>query len=195
MKHLTLSIEDVKRDLKRLEKYIESNGFQPSCIVYIKNGGYLVGKEMGNYFKVPVNGIKISRRGNGLKTKIKFLFRIIPSFLKNFLRELEIKLQVHKIHNKRVVTQIDGNLVQGLNVLLVDDSIDTGNSIVSAIRFIKENYGESLKIQVAALNKFNMSDEKVTTNYYIYKDTIITYPWSKDSREYKKFINMYTRNI
>ncbi|KEH98785.1 hypothetical protein Z968_03045 [Clostridium novyi A str. 4552] len=187
MKHLTLSIENVKKDCVKLANKIEKSNFNPDCVIYIKTGGYLVGKGISDYFNVQLKGFRISREGNNMKSKVSFILKMLPKFLKNILRELEFKSGIHNKRSKRVVTEVDNELVKGSNVLLVDDSIDTGNTIICAIDFLKKCYGNDINIKVVGLNKFKLSEKKVSTDYYIYEDSIIIYPWSKDSREYNEF--------
>lgn len=47
------------------------------------------------------------------------------------------------------------------------------------------------EIRVAGLNVWDMSKEKVFTDYALYKNTIIKAPMSKDSKEYDVFMKMY----
>ncbi|MFU0784640.1 MAG: hypothetical protein ACFWT2_16365 [Thermoanaerobacterium thermosaccharolyticum] len=140
---------------------------------------------------MPYNGLRISRQGNELKKHLKIILKIIPKYIKNILRVMELKSGYHKKHNERLVTEVDESLVNGTNILLVDDSIDTGNTIISAIKFLHNNYGENLNVKVAALNKFKLSEEVANTDFYLYEDSIIIYPWSKDSAQYDEFLDIY----
>lgn len=191
MKHLALSIQNVKRDCIKLACEIEKSNFKPDCVIYIKSGGYLVGKELADYFNINLRGFRISRVGNNAKSKLSFILKILPKFVKIALRELEFKSGFHKKISKRVVTEVENDLIKGRNVLLVDDSIDTGNTIIAAIDFLKKSYGNAINIKVVGLNKFKLSEGLVKTDYYVYEDSIIIYPWSKDSKEYRDFINLY----
>lgn len=191
MKHLSLSIENVKEDCIRLAHKIEEAKFKPDCVIYIKSGGYLVGKGVADYFNTQLKGFRISREGNNTKSRLSIILKILPMFLKNLLREIEFKSGIHKKKSKRVVTEVDDSLVVGKNILLVDDSIDTGNTIVTAVNFIRKSYGNDIDIKIVGLNKFKISEELVKTDYYVYEDSIIIYPWSKDSKEYEDFIKLY----
>ncbi|WP_102399825.1 phosphoribosyltransferase [Haloimpatiens massiliensis] len=191
MKHLNLSIENVEKDSLKLAQKIQKDNFKPDCIVYIKSGGYLVAKVIADYFNTNLTGFRISREGNSIKTKLSLILRIIPTSFKNLLREIEFKSGIHKKRSKRLVTEVDNDLVQGQNILLIDDSIDTGHTIITALDFLKKFCGDNINIKVAALNKFKLSEELVTTDYYIYEDCIIIYPWSRDSKEYNNFLKLY----
>lgn len=147
---------------------------------------------MSDFFDIQCRGLRISRVGNNRKEKLKFILKIIPNFIKNILRELEFKSGIHRRSSKRNISEVDSNLIYGKNILLIDDSVDTGNSIVSAVNFLKNNYDNNLSIKVAALNKFKISEDVIKTDYYIYENSIIIYPWSKDSKQYNEFINLYS---
>ncbi len=148
-------------------------------------------KVIADYFNTNLTGFRISREGNSIKTKLSLILRIIPTSFKNLLREIEFKSGIHKKRSKRLVTEVDNDLVQGQNILLIDDSIDTGHTIITALDFLKKFCGDNINIKVAALNKFKLSEELVTTDYYIYEDCIIIYPWSRDSKEYNNFLKLY----
>lgn len=191
MKCLTLSMENVKKDCFKLVGEIEKTNFKPDCVIYIKSGGYLVGKELADYFNIQLTGIRISREGNRIKLKLSFLLKKLPQFVRVALRILEFKSGIHKRKSTRFVTEVDNNLITGKNVLLVDDSIDTGNTIIAAIDFLKKSYGNNINMKVAGLNKFRLSEELVNTDYYVHEDSLIICPWSKDSKEYGEFTKVY----
>lgn len=191
MKCLTLSIEAVRKDCLKLASEIERTNFKPDCVIYIKSGGYLIGKECANYFNIHLSGIRISREGNHVKLKLSFILKKMPQFVRVALRVLEFKSGIHRRKNIRLVTEVDDNLINGKNVLLVDDSIDTGNTIKAAIDFLKKSYGDNINLKVAGLNKFKLSEKLVNTDYYIHEDSLIICPWSKDSKEYIDFNKVY----
>ena len=78
----------------------------------------------------------------------------------------------------------------GRRVLLVDDSIDTGNTIKQIVDYLKKY---ELEIRVAGINIFSISEEVVKVDYYNYRDTLLNGPWSNDSKYYKKFIGDYIK--
>jgi hypoxanthine phosphoribosyltransferase len=191
MKCLILSIETVRKDCLKLASEIERTDFKPDCVVFIKSGGYLVGWEFANYFNVKLSGVRISREGDYVKLKLSFILKKMPKFIRVVLRTLEFKSGIHGRKNKRFVTEVDDNLIMGKNVLLVDDSVDTGNTIKVAIDFLKKTYGDNINMKVAGLNKFKLSEQLVNTDYYVHEDSLIICPWSKDSKEYGKFNKIY----
>lgn len=86
------------------------------------------------------------------------------------------------------ISQLEADKIN--KILVVDDSIDTGNSILAVKNYISTIF-RNAEIRVAGLNVWDMSKEKVFTDYALYKNTIIKAPMSKDSKEYDVFMKMY----
>lgn len=83
---------------------------------------------------------------------------------------------------------IEANIFKSVSkILIVDDSVDTGYSIKFVRKKLEETFVNVKDIRVAALNVWTKSFSVVNTDYYLWKDTIIVTPMSKDSKEYKIF--------
>lgn len=82
------------------------------------------------------------------------------------------------------------NLKDFKNILIVDDSVDTGMSMIAVINKIKE-LNPNAVLKTAALNILANSEENVKIDFYIWKNIIMRTPMSKDSKEYKIFNNIY----
>ena len=95
-----LSLKSLREESLKLAKTIEKD-YTPDIVIYIARGGYLIGKEISDYFNVPCVGIHAERRGGGVKEIISPVLRIIPLFIKRMLREFELKSNVHKVEKKR----------------------------------------------------------------------------------------------
>lgn len=184
---------------KLTEKVIEfgtemKKEYVPDLIVFIARGGYPIAKPLSELFNVPLIGVKASRKGNALKEKISFLFKYIPNFVRNKLIALELKTNIHGKNNERNVEFIDDSDVQKysevLKILIVDDSIDTGESLKAVEKLINQSF-KNAKIKSLGLNVWKKSESVIKTDYAIYEDTIIKAPMSKDSREYDEFNQIY----
>ena len=81
-------------------------------------------------------------------------------------------------------------LLKYKRVLLVDDSIDTGNTIFQILKFL-EKY--KLEIEIAALNVLTEAKEKVKVKYYNYENFLLNGPWSNDSKYNKFFLEDYRK--
>lgn len=193
---VTLSLKSLREESLKLAAVVERE-YKPDLVVYIARGGYLIGKDVADYFQVPCVGIHAERRGGGLKEKVAPLLRILPAPLKKVLREMELKSGVHKVDTERNVfwDRDDLDTISGMNIkniLIVDDSVDTGYSMLQVRNRINADMGQ-VNIKVAAINVWSKSYTVCKTDYSNYKDTIISTPMSKDSQEYPTFEDMYNR--
>ena len=116
----------------------------------------------------------------------------IPKSICNLLRKAEVKSDYHKTHGERNVKLLNTeiNLKDFKNILIVDDSVDTGMSMIAVINKIKE-LNPNAVLKTAALNILDNSEENVKIDFYIWKNIIMRTPMSKDSKEYKIFNKIY----
>lgn len=192
MNYLELSEKNVRDESLKLAKKIESK-FKPEIVIFVAKGSFYIGDEISKYFNVPLIEIKAVREKNKLKEIVSPILKLIPKKIKYILRELEINSNTHKKSSKRNVQLEEKYKVELLKykkVLLVDDSIDTGNTIIEILNYLK-NY--DLEIKTAGLNVFEMSKENIEIDFNIYEDTLLNGPWSKDSKYYSKFMEDYTK--
>lgn len=190
---LELSIKELKSECLNWSRQLKKQ-YQPDLIIYVAKAGYLIGKVMSKEFGVPLIGINAERKGNNVKSFFQPLFKFIPNKLRYLIIKIELKSDVHKKASERNIYFKDNldNLDIGKikNILIVDDSVDTGHSI-NAVRKVVEDKFKNVNIRIAALNTWDKSEEIIKIDYTLYKNTIIKAPMSKDSKEYKIFINMY----
>lgn len=195
MDYLELSLESLHHEDIKLAKKIE-NSYQPDIVVYIAKGGYLIGKDIADYFGISCIGIHAEREGNAFKSRVTGILSRMPRFLTKFLRELELKSGLHKtVKERKVYWDLpdgpDKNLGKAHHVLLVDDSVDTGYSMKQVIPFIQAQTSPNVEIRLAAINMWQKSRSVVQTDFYVYEDVILATPMSNDSSYHKKFLKLY----
>lgn len=192
MDYIELSKENVVEEAKKLANDIKKN-FNPDVIIFVAKGAFYIGDEISKNLKVPLIEIYATRNGGKIKNKIQPILMLLPRRIKKKLRELEIKIGIHKTKETRKI-ELENKYLEKIkeykNVVLVDDSVDTGNTINQILKFL-ENY--NLNIKVAAINVFSDSKKLVKIDYYNYTDKLINGPWSGDSKYYVEFLGDYRK--
>lgn len=193
MKYIELSRKDIEEQCKDWAKEIQKS-YQPDLIVYVAKAGYLIGREMKNVFNVPLVGISATREGNDLKEVVGPFVSKLPNFVRNILISLELKSDTHsknterKIHYHEGLEKMKPSNIQ--NILVVDDSVDTGHSMKQVVDAIHSLFGD-VEIKIAGLNVWDKSRSIIDSDFALYKNTVIKTPMSKDSKEYKDFMQIY----
>lgn len=166
-------------------------------VVYIARGGYLIGETIAGYFSVDNIGIHAEREGGKLKELISPILKCLPQSIKLSLRKIELASGVHKEYKERKIYWDNSDVCLQIlknkkNILVVDDSVDTGYSMISVVHEICRDVGEDVTIKTAAINYWSKSLSVIRTDFFNYKDTIIQTPMSKDSKEYSIFEQLYS---
>lgn len=194
MNYLELSIKSVEEKSIELAKSI-SDFDKPDVVIFISKGAYQIGQVISDYYNVPLLEVFAKRKVGKLKQAISPILKIIPTSIKKFLREKEIKSNIHDGNSARNVyfdEKIWNKYTDVTNVLIVDDSVDTGNTISQVEDCVKKYFNKS-KILLAVLNVFSKSEGTIKIDYYLLKDTMLNGPWSNDSKENKTFSLMYKK--
>lgn len=195
MKYVELSFDELGALLDSLGSRIELS-FKPDLVIYLANGGFLVGKAMSEYFNVPLLGSSISRTGNATKSKLQPLLIHLPKLVKLQLRRLEMTYRLSRQHEVaqahfELYPVASRELLCGKpKVLIADDSIDTGASVRSLISFLENNYPE-LDIKVAVLNVFKEGRNCIDPDWAIFENCLLSTPTSKDNLDYRRFCQMH----
>lgn len=194
MNYLELSIKDVEEESKKLANKIKNNDTNVEIVIFIAKGSFQIGKVISEQLKCPLLEIRAKRKGNKLKEILKPILKIIPRRIKEQLRKKEFNSNYHENNKDRIITFDEREWEKYKNVkniIIVDDSVDTGNSMIQVKEKVQEYFKEA-KIEIAALNYFEKSKKIINTDYYIYKDYMLNGPWSNDSKYNKEFMKMYS---
>lgn len=192
MESIELSLESSKAESKRLAEKI-CKEYKYDLVIFIAKGSYTIGKELADFNKCKLIEIKATRQGNSIKEKLKKVLNILPKKIKKVLRNIEFNSNIHEKIVERKISydeQIWQQYTECKKIILVDDSVDTGHSMKQC-KEVVEQYFKNSEIKLAALNVFSKSEKVVNVNYYLYKDKLLEGPWSNDSKENDKFIQLY----
>lgn len=205
MKNLLLQLQQVKEvDLKQLKEMsrdlaqtIQESGYIPQHILCVERAGLLIGYEMADYFKCRVSGICTNRKGGSLKSKLKVILRHLPRWLTHLLRSIELKSNVHEVNNERNVSfefneipPYDEKPSHDKRILIVDDAIDTGHSLVSIIDFLKKLGYSQKNLKIAVLTT-TRAEPVLKADYSLLNEVTCAFPWSYDSKQFEDTWRVY----
>lgn len=189
MKYLELTNLEVKEYSIKLAEKINEN-YRAEAILFIAKGAYPIGKEISNFLNIPLYEVIIKRKGNKLKETLSILLKIIPKKIKIYLRKKEINSGLHLKNKERYLEAIDSEIFNYKKVVIVDDSIDTAETMLVAKKNLVDN---KINVKIASLNVFDEALEKCDVDFYLLKNTMLNGPWSKDSKYYKEFLQEYKK--
>lgn len=174
----------------------EMEEYAPQLVLFIAKAGYPIGKVIADHFGTPLLGVSAEREGGRLKKLVSPLFRVTPNAVRNYLIGKELSSGFHAKYTERHITfecDLAPYREKGLRVLLVDDSVDTGISLLRVKEAAEKMLGYT--VRTAALNVWDKSAEVIRVDHALYRNTIIKAPMSKDSREYPRFLEEYEKYL
>ncbi len=190
MEFVTLSTKSLEENSRTLAAQIK-NDFSPDAIVFIAKAGFPIAKVIAEECGAPMIGVRAVRKGSLLKKILSPILRLLPEKLLFFLRRTELKSGVHSRNSQRNVSFLgERQDIEASRVLIVDDSADTGHSFCAVKELIAQRFPQAT-IRIAALNVWQSSEELITVDYSIYRDTALKTPMSADSAEHRSFLKTY----
>jgi hypoxanthine phosphoribosyltransferase len=110
------------------------------------------------------------------------------------LKKIENYSGIHSLLKSRTVELKFNYDLNGKKVLIVDDAVDSGNSLMNIINKLNESYPEILEIKSAVIT-VTKRNPVLFPDFYLFKDnSILTFPWTEDSpfnSEFKKLYKSY----
>lgn len=195
MKYTELSLKEL-REVSIAEAKKIMHEYPVDLLIYVAKAGLPIALYMNEVFMADLLGIGAQRKGNSLKSKIGPLVAYCPRFVRDMLITIELKTKVHKRNAERNIefhsSINDLNVQKYKNILIVDDSVDTGNSMKLVFDEVKERFPEAV-IKTYSLNVWDDSKNVFETDYCSYENTIIRAPMSKDSKEFNEFCKLYDK--
>lgn len=166
--------------------------FDFDTVVYISKSGYLIGDAIGSISDKNILEIKSKRPGADKKHKyLPDIVNKLPKDLIYYLKVYERKLSYYDVVDDRTLyyDEEKAKEIKPNKILIFDDVVDTGYTLLKVKNEIETMY-KDVEIRVAVLNYFT-DRNSIKPDYYLYTDSVISAPWTIDSKEYKKFIKMY----
>lgn len=180
-------------DVENLALQLSEKIAPPDLVVFVATGAFSLGQALARLYNVPVCEIKAARSGNSIKSMLTPLLKLLPKGLKLWLRKKEQNSGFHSNNSAREVQFNPPVLEREIkSILLVDDAVDTGYTILACKNELKKRYPQA-SVEVAALTVFDMSKQLVQVEYCLYENVILMGPWSNDSKEHVQFVKAYRR--
>ena len=167
-----------------LSTQILRNGVHPSYLVAIQHGGAVLGQLMKDAFpEAGYHEIKLTRFFGINKSSLSPIIQALPMKLRDWLRMLEIAvMDMNKKNNhpeRYGKVELSISPKAGDTILLIDDAIDTGATIVKARDAILQQY-PGVKIVVAVIT-VTTEQPLCDADFYLYHNqTLCRFPWSMD---------------
>ncbi|WP_100612055.1 phosphoribosyltransferase [Confluentibacter lentus] len=189
MRVITLNIKDFKQTCLELVAKID---FYPDIIIGVQNGGAFVLNEFKDVKKFDCahfEMVKIQRKDNFKNNFFaKILLKYMPLKIADYLRVYEhnqIKdslknLTKEQLLNREISCSISVSKPPK-KILLVDDAIDTGTTMF----IVKNNMVrifDDCEIKTAVIS-WTIEESIIKPDFYIFKDVLVRFPWSKDFKE------------
>ena len=183
-----------KKDfLSKCKELINEVDVAPDLVIGILNGGgYLVEafKEDVHYKTKRFEQIKLQRVVESIKNNpiLKILFKLLPYIILDKLRNHESIKDRKSIDSMNLVElaniKIDFKISSTSNnkliktILIIDDAIDTGRTVFVVKSNLKKVFPE-VEIKIAVIS-WTLEASIIAPDYYIYKNILVRFPWSKD---------------
>lgn len=171
---------------KILSKKIIESDFHPQIVLGIRTGGAVIAEKI--YKLLSKDNLTldychpIRSYSSYKKIYINKILRFLPLSILNILRYIEYKKFFSKKKRKsfqKIILPV--NITNYKNILLVDDAMDSGETLKAVIRSIKiQNPKANIKTAVLTVT---IPNSNYIPDYYIFNNsTLIRFPWSIDSK-------------
>jgi hypoxanthine phosphoribosyltransferase len=168
--------------------------FRPDLIIGIRSGGYVVAERMAAHFPetalLPITCRRPSTKKKQKSSLLKNLLRRLPESINSRLRILEhIVLTQLRAPKQSVFTPdaeelrvIENHLLSAggnPNILIVDDSVDSGATLAAVVDMVKTIAGPGAAIKTAVIT-VTTAAPFVEPNFMLYRYVLCRFPWSLD---------------
>jgi hypoxanthine phosphoribosyltransferase len=170
--------------------------FQPDLLVGIRTGGLVVAEAMARASdaQVPVLPLTCRRAGTDAKSRFTLLpiiLAALPRAAVDGLRWLEHRLLTTRRRSQAKIQLIDHveaaaigeYLAQGspaARVLVVDDAVDSGVTLATVLRVLRENSPSDTQFRSAVIT-VTLAQPLAEPDFVLYRGVLCRFPWSFDA--------------
>jgi len=179
----------------KLMRLVEAD-FTPTVVVGVRTGGLTVARAMvrAAATNLPVLPITCQRAATATKGRLRWLrplLAALPLPLVDFLRRLEHRLLITRRVRKPPMQTIDraeaaaiatmlATPTEAPRVLVADDAVDSGVTLITVLRLLREICPPGSEIRSAAITQ-TLEHPAVRPDYVLYRGLLCRFPWSFDA--------------
>ena len=179
-KVITLDSEALQGVCRKLEAE-RIRPFEPDVVLGIESGGRFVADML---FPERTHCYVALRRPStrGKSGVVKRLLRLLPRFVADALRVAESYfLERHAAAPVPFTGELPAELAGAASILVADDAVDSGNTMLSVVEAVKNNYPEA-RVATAAVVVTTRAP-KIRPDFYMFDNLLIRFPWSADVKK------------
>lgn len=173
-----------------------ADSYRPDLVIFIAKSGYLFAKPMCEVFRCEMVDLLVERPGSGAKDKLKSIMSFLPQEAIDKILSSRMMYTFNEKKEDRSITETDSFRAiknkEFSNILIIDDSVDTGWTIEKTIPVVQNNFKKA-NIKIASYSVIRYSKKRVTIDFSRIEDTIVITSTSRKSDEYDDFIKSYEK--
>jgi hypoxanthine phosphoribosyltransferase len=176
--------------LNELAHEVKEKDFVPQKIVFIEKGGVIPAYIFENFCSgelVPITAKRPKSRRKKISSRI---LPFIPIRARYLLRKIELHIYLGKNDQREVTVNPKYEFKARENILIVDDSLDSGSTLLSVKNRLLQFGCSPERIKVLVINT-TIKNRKIEPDFVFYNEKICIYPWSRDSQEFNRFNAIY----
>lgn len=182
-------LEDVCKGIA--EDIMMDSKFEFDIAIGIASGGIPVANLLTKYLNnIPVAHVRASRTTTSMKSAsmIKELILRLPRPVLNLLRVIEHFVQVRNPTGVDRNVSVDADTLKLIssqsvrNILIIDDAVDSGRSLVQVVNFIRK-HNLNCHIATCAVVVTSLRRTSHKPDYFKYSDVLIRFPWAADAKQ------------
>lgn len=175
--------EEIKRD------------FQPDAIVFLEKSGFLFAKPLSEALGCPMYSVKVARPDSGAKDAVRERVPWAPRWLMALALSSRALYGYNDENSERELeanSRFDAAPWDSMGkILIVDDSVDTGWSVLAVKRLVEE-LAPNACVRIASYCVIDYSLSRVHVDYARRNNAIVMSATSRYSPEYQGFLDELT---
>jgi len=186
-----VTLDSVSLEQKTIELWEDViKKYVPEYVIAIeRGGGVLVDVLLDAGLIDSACVIRLKSQRKLTQSKDKFFtscIKILPDRLNVLLRQLESlfkeSMQIFRRNNNpkyvSLLSNIDLKVLDDKNILIIDDAIDSGETILSCIQFLEQKC-EPAELKIACIT-VTFTKPIIQPHFTLFNRTIVRFPWAPD---------------